>query len=41
MNASMDLPLWRKVEDVNAASTDYYQVFFSGLAAQPPHSNDN
>ncbi len=38
MNASMDLPLWRKVEDVNAASIDYYQVFFSGLAAQPPHS---
>jgi AcrR family transcriptional regulator len=34
MNASMDLPLWRRVEDVNAASTDYYQVFFSGLAAQ-------
>jgi len=34
MNASMDLPLWRRVEDVNAASTDYYQVFFSGLAAR-------
>ncbi len=33
MNASMDLPLWRKMEDVNAASCDYYQVFFNGLKA--------
>ncbi|MEM0952969.1 MAG: TetR/AcrR family transcriptional regulator [Pseudomonadota bacterium] len=31
-NASMDLPLWRKVEDITAASRDYYQLFFNGLA---------
>ena len=33
-NASMDLPLWRSVDDVTAASRDYYQVFFNGLAPQ-------
>jgi len=31
-NASMDLPLWRKIDDLAAASRDYYQVFFNGLA---------
>ena len=35
MNASMDLPLWRRVDDINAASKDYYQVFLNGLARQP------
>ena len=34
MNASMDLPLWRKVDDIDAAAQDYYQVFFNGLAAR-------
>jgi len=34
MNASMDLPQWRKVDDVNSASQDYYQMFFNGLAAE-------
>ena len=33
MNASMDLPMWRKVDDVDAASRDYYQMFFNGLKA--------
>ena len=35
MNASMDLPLWRRVDDINAASKDYYQVFLNGLARHP------
>lgn len=33
MNASMDLPMWREVEDVDGASRDYYDMFFRGLAA--------
>ncbi|MEP5763494.1 MAG: TetR/AcrR family transcriptional regulator [Halieaceae bacterium] len=33
MNASMDLPLWRQVDDVDSASKDYYQMFLNGLAA--------
>ena len=32
MNASMDLPMWRKVENVEQASVDYYDMFFRGLA---------
>ena len=35
MNASMDLPLWRRVDDVEQASRDYYDMFFRGLAAHP------
>ncbi len=31
INASMDLPMWRKVEDVDQASRDYYDCFFNGL----------
>jgi AcrR family transcriptional regulator len=34
MNASMDLPLWRRVDDVEQASIDYYDMFFGGLAAR-------
>ena len=33
MNASMDLPMWRRVDDVGEAAMDYYQIFFNGLAA--------
>ncbi len=33
MNASMDLPVWRRVDDVASAAKDYYQVFLNGLAA--------
>jgi AcrR family transcriptional regulator len=32
MNASMDLPLWRSVDNVEAASRDYWQLFFNGLS---------
>ena len=32
MNASMDLPNWRSMEDVDHASIDFYDMFFSGLA---------
>ena len=34
MNASMDLPLWRKVEDIDRASIDYYEMFLNGLAVR-------
>lgn len=34
MNASMDLPLWRRVDDIEQASIDYYDIFFRGLAAR-------
>ena len=33
MNASMDLPLWRRVDDVGEAARDYWQLFFNGLAS--------
>ena len=32
MNASMDLPNWRKMDDVDHASIDFYDIFFNGLA---------
>jgi AcrR family transcriptional regulator len=31
INASMDLPMWRKIDDINQASIDYYDCLFSGL----------
>ena len=31
INASMDLPMWRKMEDLDQASRDYYDCFFNGL----------
>ncbi|MCX2983267.1 TetR/AcrR family transcriptional regulator [Halieaceae bacterium IMCC14734] len=31
INASMDLPTWRNIEDVNQASIDFYDCLFSGL----------
>ncbi len=34
MNASMDLGLWRRVDDIEQASIDYYDMFFGGLAAR-------
>jgi len=36
VNAAMDLKLWRKVDDIDAAAIDYYDVFFNGLT--PRHS---
>jgi len=32
MNASMDLPLWRKMDDIDQAAIDYYEMFMNGLA---------
>ena len=31
INAAMDIKLWRKVEDLDAAANDYFDVFFNGL----------
>ena len=31
VNASMDLSLWRKLDDVDAAALDYFVIFFNGL----------
>jgi AcrR family transcriptional regulator len=31
VNAAMDLKLWRKVDDIDAAALDYFDVFFNGL----------
>jgi hypothetical protein len=34
INASMDIGDWRKVENLDAAAVDYFDVFCFGLAAQ-------
>ncbi len=34
MNASMDLPMWRKMDSISEASMDYYDMFFGGLKAR-------
>ena len=34
MNASMDLPNWRKMDNVDEASIDYYDMLFGGLKAK-------
>tara|TARA_R110002072_G_scaffold150253_2_gene298539 strand:- start:649 stop:1944 length:1296 start_codon:yes stop_codon:yes gene_type:complete len=31
VNASMDIKLWRKVDDINLAAIDYFDVFLNGL----------
>lgn len=31
INASMDIELWRKVDDLNSAADDYFDIFFNGL----------
>ena len=31
VNASMELSLWRKLDDVDAAALDYFDIFFNGL----------
>lgn len=38
VNASMDLKLWRRVDNLDAAAQDYFDVFFNGLA---PRNNAN
>ncbi|MEE4202015.1 MAG: TetR/AcrR family transcriptional regulator [Halieaceae bacterium] len=36
INASMDLKLWRKIEDLDAAAVEYFDVFYFGLANHSP-----
>ena len=31
INASMDIQLWRRVDDIDRAAVDYFDVFFNGL----------
>jgi len=31
VNASMDIKLWRRVDDINLAAIDYFDVFLNGL----------
>jgi len=31
VNASMDIRLWRRVEDIDGAALDYFDIFFNGL----------
>ncbi|MEO1079777.1 MAG: TetR/AcrR family transcriptional regulator [Pseudomonadota bacterium] len=31
INASMDIGLWRRVDDIDAAAIDYFDIFFNGL----------
>jgi AcrR family transcriptional regulator len=35
INASMDMNLWRAVDDVDVAAIDYFDVFFNGLLPRP------
>ena len=34
INASMDIDLWRKVDDLDATAIEYFDVFYFGLAAE-------
>ena len=31
VNASMELTLWRKVDNIDDAAIDYFDIFFNGL----------
>ena len=31
INAAMDISLWRRVDDIEDAATDYFDVFLNGL----------
>lgn len=35
INASMDIGLWRKVEDIDQAAIDYFDLFYNGLLPRP------
>ena len=35
INASMEIQLWRKVDDFDAAAIDYFDIFFNGLKPRP------
>jgi len=34
INASMDISLWRKVEDLDTTAIEYFDVFYFGLTAE-------
>jgi AcrR family transcriptional regulator len=36
MNAAMDIRLWRRVDDLDQAAIDYFDVFFNGLIPRSP-----
>ncbi|MFK7831238.1 MAG: TetR/AcrR family transcriptional regulator [Congregibacter sp.] len=45
INASMDIALWRRVDDLDRAAIDYFDVFYNGLvpraaAATPPTNKE-
>ncbi|MFT6276840.1 MAG: hypothetical protein ACJAZ0_002950, partial [Halioglobus sp.] len=31
INASMDIKLWRRVDDLESAAIDYFDIFLNGL----------
>jgi AcrR family transcriptional regulator len=35
INAAMDISLWRRVDDLDQAARDYFDVFFNGLRPRP------
>ncbi|MEP1472006.1 MAG: TetR/AcrR family transcriptional regulator [Halieaceae bacterium] len=35
INAAMDISLWRRVDNIEDAATDYFDVFFNGLLPRP------
>ena len=36
INASMDISLWRKVDNIDTVAADYFDVFFNGLLPRRP-----
>jgi len=36
INASMDITLWRRVDNIDEAARDYFDVFFNGLLPRAP-----
>ena len=41
VNASMDIGLWRRVDDIDAAAIDYFDIFFNGLLPRERVSGEN
>ena len=39
LNAAMDINLWRKVDDLDEAAKDYFDVFFNGLRPRPENAS--
>ena len=35
VNASMELSLWRRLDDIDSAAVDYFDIFFNGLLTRP------